>query len=234
MTNAHEIAEALPDFKKADALLDAYLRERAKTLGKFRPENYFNNTKARFINVKTANIRDVSKALCKKKNEPYFREFADFLWNSGVFEKMSIAAEAYAYCDLSFEDFSEIVKNIDNWAHCDSFCARVSGPYFQNQPTKIPELMRFAKSRNPWERRFACVSLISILRDKSANHVDALRILDILVPDKDRKIVGAAVDWMMREYVKKNYDEGFAFMKKWAKKPATRTFIGCSCERGTS
>jgi 3-methyladenine DNA glycosylase AlkD len=217
MTTPEKIAGALPDMKKADGLLDKYLSERSKPLGKFKPENYFNNAKLKFLNVKTAHIGNVLKAVKKQKaDERTIRKLADFLWKQKVFEKKSIAIGCYSLLDLGFEEFIPIVGGFDNWAHCDVFCGNISGPYFREHQDEIKKLIPFAKSKNPWDRRFACVSLITILRDPDAEHGEALHVLDLLVPDKERKIVGAAIDWMMREFLKKNYDDGLAYMKKWA------------------
>jgi len=215
MTEAVQIAEALPNLPNANRVLDAYLSERRRPLGKFKPENYFNNTKAEFLNIKTDDLRAVVRALKKKKGEKSFKAFTNFLWNSGTFEKMSIAAECYALMDLKFEDFKSIVQNIDNWAHNDSFSTRVSGVYLHKHPEEIEKLIPFAKSSNLWERRFASVSLILILKDNSMSHKKALKVLDILMKDEHPDVM-KTTDWMIRVLLAKNYDEGFSYMKKWA------------------
>ena len=71
-------------------------------------------------------------------------------------------------------------------------------------------------SRNPWRRRFAAVSLITTLRNPDLDHEVALDILSILVPDEAQREVLAAADWMIREYLRKNYKKGFKYMHNWA------------------
>jgi len=216
MVKPEDIADALPDVKKADSLLDNYLSEKAcKPDHRFSPQRYFNDTKKTYLWVRTPDLTAVVKTLKKHKAEPAFRQFIDMLWYSNVFEKMIIAAKSYAFIELNFDDYTKIIRSIDNWAHCDVLCAS-SGAYFRDHPGEIKRLMPLAKSKNPWERRFATVSLIGILREPNADHGTALQVLDILMTDTDLKVIGAATDWMVREYLRKNYDAGLAYVRKWA------------------
>ncbi len=216
MVGAFQIADALPDFKKADKLLDRYLKERREEFG-FDLKNYFNNTSSKIVGVKARHLDEVVKHLKKHKKSKYYKKFLYFLWGSNVFEKKMIAVKSFAYADLSVSDFEKISEGFDNWAHVDLFCTRVSGPYFQKHPAEIPELRKFALSKNPWKRRFAAVSLITILKDEYAEHDVALKILDLLVIDEAQREVLAASDWMIREFIKKNYEKGRSYALKWAK-----------------
>ena len=215
MVEAFEVVSVLPDFKKADKLLDLFLKERREEFG-FDLKNYFNNTSSEIIGVKAKHLDEVVKELKKKRKEGWFKVFLDFLWKSNVFEKKMIAVKAYVFVNLTFSDFEKISRGFDNWAHVDLFCIRVSGPYFQRYPGEVPKLRKFALSKNPWKRRFAAVSLVTILKDEYAEHSPALEILDFLVIDEAQREVLAASDWMMREFLKKNYEKGFDYVKKWA------------------
>ena len=215
---AETVVKALPYLEKFDKRLDKYLKERKRPLGKFRPDNYFNNTKLEFLNVKAEHGYAIIKEIKKRKvDKKTIRKLADFLWKKNVFEKKSIAIGCYILSDLNFMEFGKIVKDIDNWAHCDYFCTKLSGPFFHENPKYLEKLKKFAYSKNPWERRFATVSLITTLKDPDVKHDTALKILSILVPDEAQREVLAASDWMIREFVKKNYKKGFDYMKQWAK-----------------
>ena len=216
MFSASSVASALPDFEKADKLLDKYLKERKESF-KFNLKKYFNNTSSKIIGVKAQSLDEVVKELKKHKKAKYYRKFLDFLWDSNVFEKKMIAVKGYAYANLSFSDFKKIARGFDNWAHVDLFCMRVSGPYFLKHPKEVVKLREFALSKNPWFRRFAAVSLISTLKDEYAEHDVALKILDLLVVDQSQREVLTASDWMIREFLKKNYEKAYDYVLKWAK-----------------
>ena len=94
-----EIASALPDLKKTDKKLDKYLKSKSRSIGFFKPENYFNNTKSKFLNVKTDDLKLVVKQF-KKTDKKIVRKFDDFLWKQNVFEKKRIAVGLYYYWDL--------------------------------------------------------------------------------------------------------------------------------------
>lgn len=210
------IINDISDFRKADELITQYLEKNSINDAHFNYLNYFNNTRTNYICVKSIFAENVIKEIKKKKNEKNFRKLLDLLWFSNDFQKMIIAAKLYPYVETNFDDYIKIVKKIDNWAHCDVFCSKVSGPYFYKNPDKLEKIVSFAKSNNPWERRFATVSLITTLRNVDGDHKKALEILDMLMTDTAQKEVMAATDWMIREYLRKNYDKGFEYMLKWA------------------
>ena len=215
MIQAKQIAEALQDIAKADRLLDKYLEERAKQDCHFSPDRYFNNTKTKFLYVRTPLMFDVVRELKKKKQLPKMRAFLHKLWNSNVFEKMIIAGKLAEFVDLSFADYENMVKKIDNWAHCDVLCGRAVALYFLENQNEIPKLEKWAKSKNKWYRRAAAVSLIQILRDKNASKNEALKVLDMLMEDSEDMVM-KATDWMIRELSKNNKKIGYEYCNKWA------------------
>ena len=217
MVSSSSVAGALPDFEKADKLLDKYLNERKENF-KFDLKKYFNNTSSKIIGVKARYLDEIVRELKKHKKAKYYRNFLDFLWASNVFEKKMIAVKGYAFAGLSFNDFKKIALGFDNWAHVDLFCMRVSGPYFLKHPKEVVLLEKFALSKNPWFRRFAAVSLINTLKDEYAEHDVALKILDLLVVDEAQREVLTASDWMIREFLKKNYKKAYGYVLKWAKR----------------
>ena len=216
MVSAEKIVSVLPDFQKADKLLDKYLVEHESSF-KFNLKNYFNNTSSKIIGVKAVDLDTVVREVKKHRRAKWFKDFAYFLWQSSVFEKKMIAVKLFAYADLKFSDFKRIAAGFDNWAHVDLFCSRVSGPYFLKHPAEVVKLEEFALNRNPWMRRFAAVSLITILKDEYVEHDLALKVLDLLVVDQSQREVLTASDWMIREFLKKNYEKAYGYVLKWAK-----------------
>jgi 3-methyladenine DNA glycosylase AlkD len=219
MIQAKQIAEALPNFSKADKLLNKFLKERAIPKESRDPcfsfERYFNNSKTNFLCVKTGFLVEVVKELKKKKQMPELTIFLDNLWNSNIFEKMIIAGKLAEFVDLSFTDYEQMVKRIDNWAHCDVLCSRAIAFYFLEHQNELPKLKKWAKSKNRWYRRAATVSLMRVLDDKNASKKEALKILDILMEDSDDMVM-KATDWMIRTLSSKHQDMGYEYCKKWA------------------
>ncbi|NML22924.1 DNA alkylation repair protein [Pseudoflavitalea sp. G-6-1-2] len=171
--------------------------------------------------IKLPNAKAVGKKFTKEikalsKAEVY--ALCEELWKSGYFEESIIA------CDWSYsqrkaaepEDFRMLetwVKTyVTNWASCDTLCNHTVGEFLIKYPQFLPELKRWAVSKNRWMRRGAAVSLIVPAR-KNLFFDEMLEIASLQLTDTD-DMVQKGYGWMLKSAVENNLDAVYKFVMK--------------------
>ena len=123
---------------------------------------YFFKEKVRFYGVKTAIVIKISKEYFKSiKDRPKAEIFAlcDKLWQSGYIEESFVACKWSYFVRKDYEPgdfkvFEKWVKNyVNNWASCDTLCNQTVGEFLEMYPEYLPELRKWARSKNRWMRR---------------------------------------------------------------------------------
>ncbi|MDD5191363.1 MAG: DNA alkylation repair protein [Dehalococcoidales bacterium] len=116
---------------------------------------------------------------------------------------------------------------INNWAKCDGFCNHTMGNFFEKFPELLPELEKWAKTKNRWVKRAAAVSLI--VPAKRGKYLEnAFRIADILLTDKD-DMVQKGYGWLLKEESRLHQKEVFDYVVK-NKKVMPRTALRYAIE----
>lgn len=112
-----------------------------------------------------------------------------------------------------FKIFENWVKKyVDEWSSCDDLCTRALGEFIYRFPEVLPELKKWAKSKDMWARRASAVALIySLRRGKYLN--DAFDTAKILLQDKE-DLVQKGYGWMLKEASKSRQKEVFNFVIK--------------------
>ena len=91
----------------------------------------------------------------------------------------------------------------DNWASVDGFSAYIAGPAWKRRLISDADVMRWAKSTNPWWRRTALASAVALNRHTPGSTGDAprtLRVCHALAADRHPPVV-KAVSWALRSLV---------------------------------
>ena len=91
----------------------------------------------------------------------------------------------------------------DNWASVDGFSAYIAGPAWKQGLVTDRDVMRWAKSPNPWWRRTALASSVALNRRTPGSTGDAprtLRVCRALAADP-HPLVTKAVSWALRSLV---------------------------------
>lgn len=91
----------------------------------------------------------------------------------------------------------------DNWASVDGFSAYISGPAWKRGLLSDADVMRWAKSSNPWWRRTALASAVALNRKTPGSNGDTtrtLRMCRVLAGDKHPLVI-KAVSWALRSLV---------------------------------
>ena len=96
-----------------------------------------------------------------------------------------------------------------------------------SDPTRCREVLRWAKSRNRWRRRAACVALIRGARERRF-FAQIVRLSNQLLQDED-DMVQKGLGWLLRETAKADPRRTVAYLTR-IRKNAPRLVLRTACE----
>jgi len=204
------------------------LKENADPKYKEGELNFFKE-KIKTYGVRTLVSREISKEYFKKikhlEKKKVF-SFCEELLRSEYIQEIGIAFRwAFKFKNQhekkDFKTFERWLKKyISNWANCDDFCTHNLGYFIVEFPEFIPEIKKWAKSKNRWVKRASAVVFIyPVRRKKYLQHI--FEIANILLIDKD-DMVQKGYGWMLKEASNIYPKEVFSFvMKNKDKMPRT-------------
>lgn len=171
--------------------------------------------------VKTAVVSRIGKEwfeTVKGLGKSEIFALCDELWRSGYMEESFIACNwaHFVRKDFAPDDFSVFEKwvgeYVGNWASCDTLCNHTVGAFLEAFPEFLPQLERWARSKNRWMRRAAAVSLIvPARRGKFLDEI--FKIADILLADRD-DMVRKGYGWMLKVASQTHLEEVFGYVVK--------------------
>lgn len=183
-------------------------------------ENFFNEP-IKIYGVRVPIVRQISRkyysqVLDLSKSKIF--NISEQLLKSGYSEEITIGLDwafrrkkEYAKSDFKvFENW--LKKYISNWGSCDDFCSHPLGYFLLEFPSFLPQLKKWAKSRNRWLRRASAVSLIVSVRNRKQLK-KIFGISDILIEDKD-DLVQKGYGWTLKEASNVYPKEVFDFVMK--------------------
>ncbi len=91
-------------------------------------------------------------------------------------------------------------KHVNNWDLVDLSAPNIIGEYLLRHPKEKSILLRFARSKNIWERRIAIIATFAFIKAGSAD--ETLHIAEMLLANP-HDLIHKAVGWMLREVGKK-------------------------------
>lgn len=169
--------------------------------------------------IKSVDVGEIAKnsfSLVKglPKNEIF--NLCETLWQSGMLEETFVACHWSYSLHKKFEpeDFERfrnwVLKYVDNWASCDTFCNHTLGTLVEMYPQFLRDLKQMAHHENRWMRRAAAVTLIIPAR-KGLFLNDIFEIADILLMDKD-DMVQKGYGWMLKVAANKHLQEVYDYV----------------------
>lgn len=130
--------------------------------------------------------------------------------------------------DTEFRHLERWLRWVNTWAACDALAGWLLGPLIATDSRRLPQVFRWAKSKNPWYRRAAAVSLIPAAR-KGNYGKEVLRLADRLLLDNDY-MVQKGVGWLLKENTKLRHSQVVRFLLR-VKKRAPRLTLRIACEK---
>lgn len=138
-------------------------------------------------------------------------DICDYILSSSIQEKYSISTllvKKFQLYDLEYMNYFKkwIDLYINSWGSCDIFCYRIVNPMIEKYPNLFVENLNWAKSKNPYIRRLAVVSLIHSSQAFSVRLPFSYisDIIDILKYDQNI-YVKKGIGWLLKySYLKYN------------------------------
>jgi 3-methyladenine DNA glycosylase AlkD len=157
----------------------------------------------------TADLRKAAvrfrRAIQKELGLGCLVEVADELFRGDVLEEKILAVFLLEkltneLCDREFRLLESWLSRISSWADHDALVHSLIAPMIAAKPERSKKVFLWAKSRNRWHRRAACVALIQGTRQRMFFR-EITRLSDLLLADED-DMVQKGLGWLLRETAK--------------------------------
>ena len=181
----------------------------------------------------TAKLRSVAvrfrRRIRKELGLDFLLQVADKLFAGRILEEKVFAVLLLEkltdeFGDTEFRLFESWLPRISSWADHDGLVHYLIAPMVAAQPTRTGRVFRWAKSRNRWHRRAACVALIQGTRQKLF-FPEIKRLSDLLLSDED-DMVQKGLGWLLRETAKADAKRTVPYLmsiRGWAPRLVLRT-----------
>jgi 3-methyladenine DNA glycosylase AlkD len=126
-----------------------------------------------------------------------------------------------------FRRFASWLDRVTNWSDHDALVHDVLGPMVCAEPKYCAEVLQWAKSKNRWRRRAACVALIRGAREKKL-FAEVVRTSETLLGDED-DMVQKGLGWLLREAAKHDARRTVPYLMK-IRGLAPRLVLRTACE----
>ncbi|HEY7616416.1 MAG TPA: DNA alkylation repair protein [Terriglobales bacterium] len=153
--------------------------------------------------------------------------FSGSVLEEKVFAVLLLEKRVGEFGDREFRLFESWLRRVSSWADHDALVHCLIAPMIAAEPDRVTRVFRWAKSRNRWHRRAACVALIQGTRSRLF-FPQIVRLSDTLLGDKD-DMVQKGLGWLLRETAKADSRRTVPYlMRIRAKSP--RLVLRTSCE----
>jgi 3-methyladenine DNA glycosylase AlkD len=184
----------------------------------------------------TADLRKAAvkcrRAVVKDFGLPFLLRVADQLFSGknleekifGVFLLENLTDELG---DAEFRLIESWLPRISSWADHDAVVHSLISPMVVAKPARTKDVFRWARSRDRWLRRAACVALIRGARRKMFLP-EIKRLTAVLLADED-DMVQKGLGWLLRETVKLDAKRTVPFLMS-IRERAPRLVLRTACE----
>jgi 3-methyladenine DNA glycosylase AlkD len=184
----------------------------------------------------TADLRRAAvksrKAILKEFGLPFLLQVADQLFAGRNLEEKIFAVFLLEnltedFRDPEFKLFESWLPRISSWADHDGLVHYLVSPMVASKPARTKNVFRWAKSRNRWLRRAACVALIRGTRQKIFLP-QIKRLTALLLADQD-DMVQKGLGWLLRETAKFDAKRTVPYLMS-IRKRSPRLVLRTACE----
>jgi 3-methyladenine DNA glycosylase AlkD len=185
---------------------------------------------------RTAELRKVAvrfrRAVHKEMGLDFLVQVTDKLFAGRMLEEkvcavLMLEKVVGELADQEFRIFESWLGRVSNWADHDALVHYLIAPMIAAKPARMTRVFRWAKSRDRWHRRAACVALIQGTRQKMF-FPEIVRLSNLLLSDED-DMVQKGLGWMLRETAKADPKRTVPYLRK-VRKRALRLVLRTACE----
>jgi 3-methyladenine DNA glycosylase AlkD len=172
------------------------------------------------------------RSIRKEFGLDFLLQVADELFSGRVLEEKVFAVFLLEkltdeFGDAEFRMFESWLPRISSWADHDGLVHYLIAPMVAARPARAGRVFRWAKSRDRWHRRAACVALIQGTRKKMF-FPEIKRLSDLLLSDPD-DMVQKGLGWLLRETAKLDAKRTVPYLMS-IRERAPRLVLRTACE----
>ncbi len=172
------------------------------------------------------------RSILREMGQDFLVKVADELFSDDVLEEKAFAVYLLQTLTAHFDDaefrlFQTWLNRISSWADHDAVVHYLIAPMIVAKPERAGIVFRWAKSRDRWHRRAACVALIQGARQKMF-FSEITRLSNLLLSDDD-DMVQKGLGWLLRESAKFNPRRTVPYLMK-VRTSAPRLVLRTACE----
>ncbi len=172
------------------------------------------------------------RAIARERGMDFLVQVADQLFSGWILEEKVMAVfllekQTDNFGDNEFKRFASWLDRVTSWADHDALAHYLLAPMVAAKPVRCREVFRWAKSRNRWRRRAACVALIRGARERRF-FAEIVRLSNQLLHDED-DMVQKGLGWLLRETAKADPKRTVSHLVK-IRKNAPRLVLRTACE----
>ena len=184
----------------------------------------------------TAELRKVAvrfrRAILREQGMEFLLAVANRLFSGRILEEKVFAVlllekQTKDFGNKEFRLFASWIDRVSSWADHDALAHYLLAPMVYAEPKRCREVFRWAKSRNRWRRRAACVALILRPEQKSL-FPEIVRLSNQLLQDQD-DMVQKGLGWLLREMAKADPKRTVPYLMK-IRGRAPRLVLRTACE----
>lgn len=184
----------------------------------------------------TGGLRKVAvqfrRTILRAQGLPFLLQVADKLFAGRCLEEKAFAVLllekiTHQLGDAEFRLFESWLERVSSWSDHDGLVHYLIAPMIAARPERVNCIFRWAKSRNRWHRRAACVALIQGTRRKMF-FPEIRRLSQLLLADQD-DMVQKGMGWLLRENAKFNAERTTRYLMS-IRKRAPRLVLRTACE----
>ena len=177
-------------------------------------------------------MRRCRREILTQQDFDFLVTVADQLFRGAVLEEKIAAVLLLENLDdqfghHEFRCFQSWLDRIGSWADHDGLVHSLIAPMVAADATRVKSVFRWAKSRDRWHRRAACVALIRATRAKMF-FPEIVRLSNLLLSDRD-DMVQKGLGWLLRETAKFNAKRTVPYLMQ-IRKRAPRLVLRTACE----
>jgi 3-methyladenine DNA glycosylase AlkD len=177
-------------------------------------------------------VRRCRREILREHDLEFLVSVADELFSGSVLEEKVAAVFLLEKMDAQFGDrefrmFESWLDRISSWADHDGLVHYLIAPLVAAKPARVKNVFRWAKSRDRWHRRAACVALIRGARAKMF-FPEIVKLSDSLLADDD-DMVQKGLGWLLRETAKFDAKRTVPYLMK-IRGRAPRLVLRTACE----
>ena len=185
---------------------------------------------------RTADLRRAAlrwrREILQESDLKFLLQVADHLFAGTINEDKNVAVFLLEnitdkFGDDEFRLLESWLPRITNWSDHDALVHYLIAPMIVAKPARASRVFHWAKSRNHWFRRAACVALIQGARRKIF-FSEIIRLSATLLSDED-DMVRKGLGWLLRETAKADVQRAVPYLMS-IRERAPRLVLRTACE----